>query len=304
MKINNNKGILFINRVITLLFVPLFLSACAIVPDQIRSDNVTEINAQDVRGKMEQYKGKTVRWGGVITQIINNADNTWIELLALNLNDSGRPSSNRENNYGRFIAKIDRFMDPEVYQEGYSFTVIGIVTEEIEGKIGEHDYKFPVVSVQGSYMWQKRTHRYYPPIIPGYWYYGYHPYWRFGYSYYGYGVRFMDNYYPYYPIYGHLERNHKPLSRKSRPGHFQPDQKKFWPRRNKPLYTELESYSLQKGGADNVRAAKYFRNTNNAGANNSRKQNAFSVRSRTDNSHSKHRSNTMKTKSNRRQEIE
>ncbi len=240
MKIKTDRIAKLIGRALILLSPVLFISACANIPDQIQSESVATLNTQSVRGQIEQYKGQTVRWGGVITQVINNADNTWIELLALNLNSSGRPSSNRENNYGRFIAKLDQFMDPEVYQEGNSFTVIGILTDEIGGKIGEHNYKFPVVSVQGSHLWPKRSIRYYPPIIPGYWYYGYHPYWRFGLSYYGFGVRKLHNYYPYYPLYGHLDRTLKSLPRHYRSDKFTPQKHTFWKRKSSELYTVLQ----------------------------------------------------------------
>jgi len=231
MKMKVNRYLKPFSRLLALLSLPLILSACAIVPDTIQSENVTNVNPVMVRGHIANYKGQTVRWGGVITQVINNTDGTWIEVLAMDLSSSGRPSGEREQNFGRFIAKTDEFLDPEVYQEGYSFTVLGILTEAIDGKVGEYNYNFPVVTIQGSYLWPVRSYRYnyYPPIIPGYWYYGHHPYWRFGYGYYGFGVRFHHHYYPYYPIYGHLDRNLDPLPQNRRSGTVHSDDKRFWP---------------------------------------------------------------------------
>ncbi len=254
---------------LALLLLPLIFSACAIVPDTIQSENVAEINPIMVRGHIDSYKGQTVRWGGVITQVINNAEGTWVEVLAMNLSASGRPSGDRDENFGRFIAKTDEFFDPEVYQEGYSFTVLGILTEAIDGKIGEYKYNFPVVTVQGSYLWPVRTYRYYPPIIPGYWYYGHHPYWRFGYGYYGYGVRFHYNhYYPYYPIYGHLERNVAPLPLTRRSGTFNPDRNRYWPKNTN------EYISFSRG---NNSHASRNRGTNAAALGHSRSNNRSSV---------------------------
>jgi len=229
MKLRMNRYFKLFTKSFTLLSLTLILSACASVPDTIQSGNVAELNPVMVRGHIDNYKGQTVRWGGVITQVINNEEGTWVEVLATELSQIGKPSTNRNNNFGGFIAKTDEFFDPEVYQEGYSFTVLGILTDSIDGKIGEYKYNFPVVTVQGSYLWRVRSYRTYPPIIPGYWYYGHHPYWHFGYGYYGYGVRFNRHYYPYYPIFGHLERDIAPIPQGRRAGTFKPDNKRFWP---------------------------------------------------------------------------
>ncbi len=221
-------------KTVGLLILSVLVSACAHMPDSINSQNVTEISVQAVQQNSDSYKGQTVRWGGIITQVINNADDTWVEVLALPLSTSGKPSSNRQNNQGRFIAKFNEFIDPEVYQEGYSFTIIGILSDKIDGKIGEFKYSFPVIEVQGYHLWLKNSYRNYPYITPGYWYYGYHPFWRFGFDYYGYGVRLHHGYYPYYPFYGHLSRNIQPLSSSYRTAVFAPSRNTRWPVRANP----------------------------------------------------------------------
>ena len=219
----------FIVKAVSLLMLSVLVSACAHIPDSINSQSITEISVQAVQQNTGSYKGQTVRWGGVITQVINNADDTWVEVLALPLSSRGKPTTNRQKSQGRFIAKVSEFIDPEIYQEGYSFTVIGILTDKIDGKIGEFKYSFPVVEVQGYHLWSKNSYRSYPYITPGYWYYGYHPYWRFGYNFYGYGVRFHHGYYPYYPFYGHLSRNIQPLASSYRTAVFAPSRDIRWP---------------------------------------------------------------------------
>ncbi len=278
------KGIV---KSLALLFLPLFFSACAVVPDTIQSENVTEINPVMVRGHIDSYKGQTVRWGGIITQVVNNTDGTWVEVLAMNLSSSGRPFGDRDENFGRFIAKTDEFFDPEVYQEGYSFTVLGILTEAIDGKIGEYKYNFPVVTVQGSYLWPVRSHRYYySPVIPGYWYYGHHPYWRFGYGYYGFGVRFNYNhYYPYYPIYGHLARNVTPLPQTRRPGTYTPDS------RNWPMNANEYIKKLRRS---NNSTASQYRGTNGAALGHSRSNNRSSVSNSSNSRSQSARNNTRR----------
>ncbi|MCP4414624.1 MAG: Slp family lipoprotein [Gammaproteobacteria bacterium] len=289
MDLKMSQQLKLLVKSLALLFSPLIFSACAIVPDTIQSENVAEINPIMVRGHIDSYKGQTIRWGGVITQVVNNADGTWVEVLAMNLSSSGRPTGDRDENFGRFIAKIDEFYDPEVYQEGYSFTVLGILTEAIDGKIGEYKYNFPVVTVQGSYLWPVRSHRYYyTPVIPGYWYYGHHPYWRFGYGYYGYGVRFNHNYYyPYYPIYGHLERNVDPLTLTPvrRPGTFNPDE------RNWPINANEDIKILKRG--NNLTASQY-QGTNGVVLGHPRSNNRSSVSNSSNRSSQSARKNTRR----------
>jgi len=163
-------------KTVSLLLASLMISACTNMPTSIQSDSTFQLSLQTVQQKSADFKGKTVRWGGVITQVINNADDTWVEVLSLDLNSHARPSGSRKNSQGRFIAKITQFIDPEIYQEGHSITVVGILADKIDGKIGEFNYSFPVVIVQGHHLWSKRTFRHYPYIQPGYWYYGFHPY--------------------------------------------------------------------------------------------------------------------------------
>jgi len=254
-------------KVAVLLLLSLLISACANVPASIQSENVATVNANIVQGQMDRYQGQSVRWGGVITQVINHANETWIEVLSLDLQTSGRPVSDREQNHGRFIAKMDEFLDPEVYQEGYSFTVVGVLTEGIDGKIGDYNYTFPVVTAHGHHLWPKKSYRYYPPIMPGYWYYGFHPYWRFGYGYYGYGVRIVGEYYPYYPVFGHLDRRTKSVSNRYRSGRFEPRKEVLWPITTGDIQTSWRRIV----GSSNPR----YRTTNPATSNYSRARNTI-----------------------------
>jgi len=229
MRMLNAKLIGLMERIILLMLMMVAITACSVMPESIQHQNTQQISLQAVQQNTSNFKGQTVRWGGVITQVINKENETWIELLALSLSDVGRPSSSRKSNQGRFIAKIEQFLDPEVYQEGESLTVVGVLDDKIDGKIGDYNYSFPVVVALGHHLWSKIIYRQYPPIAPGYWYYGFHPYWHFGYSYYGFGVRHFHGYYPYYPFFGHLARDARPFPLNRRPGYYNPGNYLNWP---------------------------------------------------------------------------
>ena len=134
-----------------------------------------------VRMDIDSFVGTEVRWGGVIAKVENKASHTWIELVRHKLSDRGKPRSNDKSD-GRFIASFEGFMDPVVYEVGRPLTVVGTIDGKIERPIGEYEYLFPIVTVDGSYLWKAtakiRDPYYYPPP---YWYYDFRYYHRWPY---------------------------------------------------------------------------------------------------------------------------
>ena len=125
---------------------------------------------------------QTVRWGGTIVGIANTTDNkTQVEIVSRPLQRSGRPI-NDDRTDGRFIAEFSDFLDPEIYTAGRDLSVIGMVTDIVDGRIGETDYRFPLLLVS--------DHRYWKPLPPREYYhhpihdhYRYDPFWHDRYRY-------------------------------------------------------------------------------------------------------------------------
>jgi len=215
-------------RLLSIISVLIF-SGCAIVPAAIEGDNFSNLNPAQVAANAQAHQGSSVRWGGIITEIINNEQETWIEILALPLGDTGKPSRYRQNNYGRFLAKTKQFLDPEVYENGMRITVVGQIDGVTEGKVGKRDYSYPTVIMNNHYLWPNRSYNTNHYIHPGYWYYGFHPFWRFGYQYYGYGIwNYPSYYYPYFPVYGYMSRSQEPIAFRT-PGDFRYSRQLRWP---------------------------------------------------------------------------
>jgi outer membrane lipoprotein len=130
-----------------------------------------------VRLDIDSFIGTEVRWGGVISKIENRATHTWIELVRQKLREDGKPRTNDRSD-GRFIASFEGFVDPVVYEVGRQLTVVGTIEAKTERPIGDYNYLFPIVAVEGSFLWKAGTKyrdHYYPPP---YWYYDlwfYHP---------------------------------------------------------------------------------------------------------------------------------
>jgi len=103
----------------------LLLAACATnVPDAIREPPPDNLAVDDVRRDPETYVGPYVRWGGTIAGVENGKTETTIEIVARDLDSSGRPRLT-DHSPGRFLARAAGFLDPAVYSKGREVTVTG-----------------------------------------------------------------------------------------------------------------------------------------------------------------------------------
>lgn len=167
-------------KILLVLMISL-LAACASKPppsvSKIPADNLTLTR---VRMDVDRYIGSEVRWGGVISKIENKADRTWIEIVRHELRDNARPITSGKSD-GRFIASFEKFADPLIYETGRPLTVIGTIKEKVSRPIGEYEYLFPVVTVEGSFLWKKSEPVPASPYPPPYWYYDpwYHHHWPY-----------------------------------------------------------------------------------------------------------------------------
>jgi len=86
---------------ILVLLLALGLSACAIVPRELR---VTESLAATTpqQAQSGKHDGERVRWGGVIIQTTTQTNQTCFEIMGLSLDSSAQPLAN-DQSLGRFI---------------------------------------------------------------------------------------------------------------------------------------------------------------------------------------------------------
>lgn len=162
-----------------LLCTVLSAGCASNIPKEISTAPPDNPMVAEVRSDIQQFTGAHVRWGGTIATVENQTNETWIEVVARDLDNSGQPRMT-DRSAGRFIAIIDGFLDPVLYAEGREITVAGVIENETTRKIGGYDYSFPLVRVNNYLLWPPR----YEPSVrdyPPYWYY--------------------DPWYPWYPYY-------------------------------------------------------------------------------------------------------
>ena len=130
-------------------------------PEAISKIPADNPSLTQVRQDIDRYLGAAVRWGGEISRVENKADKTRVEIVRRQLWSDGKPKTSGESD-GRFIASFNGFVDPVVYEVGGLLTVVGTIEDEIKQPIGEFNYVFPIVAVEGSYLWKAPTEARHP----------------------------------------------------------------------------------------------------------------------------------------------
>lgn len=172
------------------LLACLTLSGCVSIPQEIQgnSRSLSEISYQDIQQDVSRFNGQEVRLGGKVLNVVNGQNETSFEVAVLPLDYSARPELGTAF-LGRIIVKADRFIEP-LTLKGHLVTVLGTVTGTTNGKVGEADYQYLTLSLQGYQVWQIRDN-----IVPinyfGFGDYGPDPYWRYGWGWYPPGVMFQ-----------------------------------------------------------------------------------------------------------------
>ena len=138
---------------------------------------------------MDTYLSQKIRWGGIILNTENKQNASWLTIIALPLNESGKPLDS-DQSPGRFIAIVDEFLEPLVYSPDRQITVTGHLIRTETQQVGEFSYEYPVIQVEHYYLW---------PAKPEQTYVDYPPYWHNPW-YYPYGYSWP---YPYYPQHRH-----------------------------------------------------------------------------------------------------
>lgn len=167
-------------RRLSLIFISAFvISGCASYPEAVKvADGTPLISYQSAtQGKVQQG---TARWSGVIAKVENNANNTRLEVVYFPGNESGRPKISDQTE-GRFVAYINGFVDPMVYQQGKAVTALGQLAQPEAGMVDKFQYIYPVIQQAVVYLWPKQQDTTRVDVVDPW------PLWRAPYPYWGYG---------------------------------------------------------------------------------------------------------------------
>lgn len=139
----------FTGRTLWLGVAAWLLSACGTVPRELAYEPESAL-VPFAPGLSQP--GAMARWSGVIAAVHNEPARSVIEVVVLPLKSNGVPLQT-EQSPGRFLAIMPGFVDPALYAKGRSLSVLGQVAAPVDGKIGEHPYRFAVLDSAKSKLW-------------------------------------------------------------------------------------------------------------------------------------------------------
>jgi len=141
----------FMKKLVVLAVI--LLSACSSIPESLRvAESTNLVEFQKVNEASEE---QLARWGGLIASVKNLKQGSMLEVVNMDLSaSSSRPKAIDESK-GRFRVYYKGLLDPVIYKEGRSVTVLGSVKAPEKGTIGEQEYVFPVLEAKHVHLWKE-----------------------------------------------------------------------------------------------------------------------------------------------------
>jgi outer membrane lipoprotein len=168
--------------VIALGGAALLLDACTpVISPQLMDQVDRSLTYSALASRPDEFTGKIVLLGGTIVQTVPKPGETEIEVVQKDLLSSGEPRLT-DKSEGRFLVVVDRFLDPAIYRPGRGLTVAGKVQSSVVRRIGEIDYRYPVIAGEELHLWRDPLPYHdipyaYPIGYPWWWWrYPYYPY--------------------------------------------------------------------------------------------------------------------------------
>jgi outer membrane lipoprotein len=157
----------------------LLLDACApVISPQLMEQVDRNLTYGSLASSPGEAKGKIVLLGGTIVQTVPKPKETEIEVVQKQVSSCGEPYLT-DKSEGRYLVVVNRFLDPAIYRSGRDITVAGEVQGSVLRRLGEIDYRYPVIAALEIYLWKE-------PLSPQAYPYAYpfgYPYYRRGWLY-------------------------------------------------------------------------------------------------------------------------
>ncbi|WP_018232482.1 Slp family lipoprotein [Thioalkalivibrio thiocyanodenitrificans] len=139
-------------HVLILVLTLSFLAGCATGPRYETAGVATDLVPAEVVASPGVYRDSRVIWGGMIVATRNLAEYTEMEVLGYPLEGSQRPATNRSP-HGRFLVRKPGYLEEMDYAQGRHITVTGTLGENVDGRVGEAPYVYPVVHATELHLW-------------------------------------------------------------------------------------------------------------------------------------------------------
>lgn len=105
--------------------------------------------------KLVLSQGQAVSLSGIVLKAKRLDGMTEIEVLQLPLEAHGRPTEDRRQSQGRFLARQTTFLDPAILATRPTVTVYGLMEGVVERPLepGSDNYVYPIIAIQDLTIW-------------------------------------------------------------------------------------------------------------------------------------------------------
>lgn len=135
-----------------LILISLLLGACSILPPAFEDPQITNISYTKVSADIENYKKTMVRWGGVIVEVNNDKDFSWMEVTFYPLDYYGRPKIDKPSE-GRFIIRSPEYLEPRDYAKNREIIVVGEIEGKTDGSVNYKNPGLPLIKATAIHLW-------------------------------------------------------------------------------------------------------------------------------------------------------
>ena len=158
-----------------ILLLPL-LWGCSVIPPEARKEADLSVSFPELQKDPDFYLGRMVLLAGMITKVESLDDQTELEVLQRPLKREDLPIETNAWE-GRFIISHSGDLDTAIYRSGRYVTVMGQVIGSRMLKVGEAEYRAPMIDSELLHPWSQFLQDYYnayyhPRTYPDY---PYHP---------------------------------------------------------------------------------------------------------------------------------
>jgi outer membrane lipoprotein len=142
-------------RLFVLIVAVLTCAAGCAPPISRPSLNLVDpsVSFADLLQNLERYRGRTLLLGGAIAAVRGlPGGGSDLELVQFPTDRRGRITATNTSG-GRFIARDGVFRDPAIYRAGRLMTLVATVEGVRQGRLGDVDYSYPVLTVHELHLW-------------------------------------------------------------------------------------------------------------------------------------------------------
>ncbi len=140
-------------RIVAAGILAALLAGCApAISPELRRQAVPVPNFRVLQADPAAFEGKLIILGGEVIDVDNRPQETRIRVLQKPLAWDLSPAT-ADTSGGRFVVRYRGYLDPVLYAPGRRLTVAGVVRGSETGRIGDMEYRYPVLEAREIHLW-------------------------------------------------------------------------------------------------------------------------------------------------------